>query len=73
MPDVPPPEELPTLAERYADQPELQQELLARPHPIERRYVDPPSWEHTGSNDGAQRLWIRANGTPPDDPLLARA
>jgi acyl-CoA thioesterase II len=70
MPDVPPPEDLPTLAERYADQPELQHELLGRPHPIERRYVDPPSWEDVGPRDGAQRLWIRANGTLPDDPLL---
>ncbi len=70
MPDVPPPEDLPTLAERYADQPELRAELLARPHPIERRYVDPPSWERTGASDGPQRLWIRANGTLPDDPLL---
>lgn len=70
MPDVPMPEDLPTLAERYADRPEIYKQVTAFPQPIERRYVDPPSWEHPPANDGLQRLWIRANGTLPEDPLL---
>jgi acyl-CoA thioesterase II len=70
MPQVPMPEELPTLAERYADRPEILAELMDRPQPIERRYVDPPSWEQPTASGGVQRLWIRANGMLPDDPLL---
>ena len=66
---VPPPEDLPTLAERCVDHPELR-ELVEGPQPIEQRYVDPPAWERTEPSDRPQRVWIRANGTLPDDPLL---
>ncbi len=71
MPDVPMPEDVPTMAERFRDRPDIYAQLTRRPHPIERRYVDGPSWDR-GPNDrsGVQSLWIRANGRLPDDPLL---
>ncbi|MGH8862415.1 MAG: acyl-CoA thioesterase [Jatrophihabitantaceae bacterium] len=72
MPDVPMPEDLPTIEERYADRPEVYAALLDRPHPIDRRYVNDPSWDQqpSGPRTGALSLWIRANGMLPDDPLL---
>jgi len=72
MPDVPGPEGLVTLNERmkpYAD------ELggwYTRPRPIDVRYVgDPP---RIAKDNGApvphSRVWMRADGALPDDPLL---
>jgi acyl-CoA thioesterase II len=71
MPDVPMPEDVPTLEERFRDRPDIYAQLTRRPHPIERRYVDGPSWDRRPEDrTGVQSLWIRANGTLPDDPLL---
>jgi acyl-CoA thioesterase-2 len=71
MPDVPSPEDLPTMEERFRDRPDIYAQLTRRAHPIERRYVDGPSWDR-GPDDrsGVQSLWMRANGVLPDDPLL---
>jgi acyl-CoA thioesterase-2 len=54
-----------------------------RPRPIEVRYVDPPPWfpdtkfpdtesaaGSAGERRNAQRVWLRANGEMPDDPLM---
>ncbi|HEY2296589.1 MAG TPA: acyl-CoA thioesterase II [Jatrophihabitans sp.] len=71
MPAVPMPEDLPTLEERYAARPDIYEQLMLRNHPIERRYVDGPSWDRGPADQaGTQSLWIRANGKLPDDPLL---
>jgi len=71
MPPVPMPEDLPTLEERFRERPEIYELLLRRKHPIDRRYVDGPSWDRSPTDrSGVQSLWIRANGTLPDDPLL---
>ncbi len=71
MPDVPKPEDVPTMEERFRDRPDIYAQLTRRAHPIERRYVDGPSWDR-GPDDrsGVQSLWMRANGVLPDDPLL---
>jgi acyl-CoA thioesterase-2 len=69
MPDVPAPEDVPTLDERYADAPEAYQALRERPRPIDLRYVDDP-WGTPETRDGFHSVWMRANGTLPDDPLL---
>jgi acyl-CoA thioesterase-2 len=73
MPDTPRPDELPTIAERYehAD-PEVAAYYLSMPRPIELRYVEDPLWQlpTPPRRDGLNRVWMRAAGTLPDDPLL---
>jgi acyl-CoA thioesterase-2 len=74
MPDVPPPEELPTFLERiepYKDRfsPEMWS-WMERERPIETRSCEPPRWIDQTPRDARQHVWIRANGTLPDDPLL---
>ncbi len=72
-PDVPAPDDLPTLAEKlqpYLDEPDTA--WVARPRPIDIRYVgDPPRVaKETGNRDPHSQVWMRADGTLPDDPLL---
>src|SRR5690349_1157588 len=71
MLDVPMPEELPGLQERYATAP-AEYGAMRGPRPIDLRYVDDPSWDQRskGPRDGLHNVWIRANGALPDDPLL---
>ncbi|MDP9239933.1 MAG: acyl-CoA thioesterase II [Actinomycetota bacterium] len=71
MPDVPGPEELPTLAERtapYGDKLPINR----LPRPIDLRYVDDPPWVSRGSGprEPTARVWMRADGVLPDDPLV---
>ena len=73
MPAVPDPEGLPTLVERlkpYLHEPES--EWISRPRPIDIRYVgDPPRVaKDKGIRDATSQVWMRADGTLPDDPLL---
>jgi acyl-CoA thioesterase-2 len=73
MPDVPDPEAVPTLDERLAGADEAVGSVYrALPRPIDLRYVDPPPWEQRahGPRDGLSRVWMRADGVLPDDPLL---
>ena len=72
MPDAPPPESLPTLEERYADSPDAAAFFKMLPRPIDLRYVDDPPWQQHahGPRAGLTRVWMRANGRLPDDPLL---
>lgn len=73
MPDAPPPDSLPTLEERYEDAgPEIATFFRNSPRPIDLRYVDDPPWQQQpkGPRDGLNRVWMRANGRLPDDPLL---
>lgn len=72
MPDVPPPQGLPTLDERYLDVPERAAFLRDQPRPIDLRYVDDPPWQQraSGPRDGPVRVWLRAAGTLPENPLL---
>jgi acyl-CoA thioesterase-2 len=71
MPDVAGPESLPTLAERMDGFPELKRARL--PFPFDLRYVDDPPWTqraHGPRVDGGNRVWMRATGILPDDPLV---
>ena len=71
--DTPPPDELPTVEERLAQADETTAEyFLSMPRPIELRYVEPPQWQLPSppARTGLNRVWMRANGTLPDDPLL---
>jgi len=73
MPDVPLPDELPTLEERYAGYDEVAAWFEQVPRPFELRYVDDPPWvqrSHGPRGDGPHRIWLRADGRLPDDPLI---
>jgi acyl-CoA thioesterase-2 len=70
MPDVPPPEDLESLATRLEPYREILEDWFSRPHPIEQRHIGDLPFMPRTSKDPYQQLWIRANGTLPDDSLL---
>ena len=75
MPEVPGPDELPTLMERLEPWKEQLSEWYNRPHPIEQRFIGDLPWKSANpeperEREPVQRLWIRADGKLPDDPLL---
>ena len=72
MPEVPAPEGLTTLSERMAPYADELGGWYTRPRPIDVRYVgDPPRIaQETGTPVQHSRVWMRADGTLPDDPLL---
>jgi acyl-CoA thioesterase II len=69
--DVPSPDSLPTIAERVAagNSPGW---LARTPRPLDMRFVDEPVWSarREGASDRPVRVWMRADGTLPDDRLL---
>jgi acyl-CoA thioesterase II len=71
-PDAPPPESLPTFDEQLASSAQAQEFYAGRSRPIDLRYVDPPPWERHahGPREHDSRVWMRADGRLPDDPLL---
>jgi acyl-CoA thioesterase-2 len=73
MPDAEPPETLPTFLERvkpFKDRFSADMwSWLERERPIESRGVEAPRWIDATPHE-EQHVWIRANGTLPDDPLL---
>jgi acyl-CoA thioesterase-2 len=70
--EVPPPDELPTMAERLARFPERAGVWSMVPRPIDVRYVGAPGWVRPGDRpaDDRQRVWMRIDGKLPDDPLV---
>lgn len=74
MPDVPDPETLPTFRERI--EPHLDRlgpdfaAWLVRERPIDSRPVDDPPWLDPTPRAPEQDVWIKTNGTLPDNPLL---
>ncbi len=71
MPEVPGPEKLPTFHERLAPVREKLGDWYTRPRPIDTRYVDDPfAGRPAGARPPRQRVWMRADGRLPDDPLL---
>jgi acyl-CoA thioesterase-2 len=70
MPEVPAPEELAPMPERLAAWREELADWFERPHPIDQRYIGELPWRHTEVSEPYQRLWIRADGELPEDPLL---
>jgi acyl-CoA thioesterase II len=68
--DVPPPESLPDLGELVASG-RGSGWLAQIPRPIDLRFVDEPVWtSDRGASDAPVRVWMRADGRLPDDPLL---
>ena len=73
MPDVPDPESLPTVQERMKAYAEEVGGWSTRPRPIDVRYVtDPPRVlrDRGGDRESQSKVWMRADGVLPDDPLL---
>jgi acyl-CoA thioesterase-2 len=73
MPAAPAPESLPTLAERYEGFEELWAVMGQIPQAFDVRYVDDPPWVQRGQGpreNQPHRIWLKADGTLPDDPLL---
>jgi acyl-CoA thioesterase-2 len=72
MPEVPDPETLPTYAQQIAPLGDLGRERMRLPRPIDLRYVTTPAWltRESGPRDARNQVWMRADGTLPDDQLL---
>jgi acyl-CoA thioesterase-2 len=72
MPEVPAPEDLPPLVNRYGESPQAAEFYKSMPRPIDLRYVDDPPWQQHahGPRAGLSRVWMKADGRLPDDPLL---
>jgi acyl-CoA thioesterase-2 len=74
MPDVPPPESLPTTEERRAPlKDKLHPEVwkwIARERPIDTRSVTDHNPFQPVAREPRQLVWIRADGRLPDEPLL---
>jgi acyl-CoA thioesterase-2 len=66
---VPPPEDLPDLGSWLR---EGDGYLVGLPRPLDLRFVDTPQWSprRGPATDRPVRVWMRADGTVPDDPLL---
>jgi len=69
---IPDPESLPDIGQ-LVDESGTDSGLWAKvPRPIDLRYVTGPGWpaRRTGLTDGPIQVWMRADGTLPDDKLL---
>lgn len=68
--DLGSPDDLPDFHTRMAPHRERIGAWFDQPRPIDLRYVDgDPMSREGGSNEG-QHVWMRANGSLPDDPVL---
>lgn len=68
--DTPDPESLPDFATRMEPYRERLGEWYDRPRPIDQRYVDGDPFSRRGTKLTGQRVWFRADGRLPDDPVL---
>jgi acyl-CoA thioesterase-2 len=67
---VPEPETLPDFKTRMAPHRARMGEWYDRPRPIDIRYIDTDPFSRQGRPALGQRVWMRADGTLPDDPTL---
>jgi acyl-CoA thioesterase-2 len=71
MPDgVAAPESLPTFRDRLEPHRERVADWIDRPRPIDTRYVPPDHAFEPDLKTPGQLVWMRADGTLPDDPVL---
>jgi acyl-CoA thioesterase II len=68
--DVPGPESLPDWPTRMAPYRERLGDWYDRPRPIDLRHVGTDPMSRAGRKADGQRVWLRADGTLPDDPVL---
>jgi acyl-CoA thioesterase-2 len=67
---LPEPESVPDFATRMAPHKEKLGGWYERPRPIDLRYVDSDPFSRGGARSLGQRVWLRADGTLPDDEVL---
>src|SRR3984893_12504992 len=74
-PQVPEPETQPPLGELLRGYEETVPHFVNALQPIEWRYTNDPSWvmREKGDQLDFNRVWVRADGTLPDDPVLHTA
>jgi acyl-CoA thioesterase-2 len=70
MPEVPRADELPTFRERWEQWKDDLGPWFDRPRPIDTRHVDWSPPDRKEPLPPYQRVWLRADGILPDDPLL---
>ena len=77
MPDVPPPEALPSakdlMSQIMAKLPENMRAYWSRQHPIDVRIVDASRYASREPQPAQQAIWLKTNGTLPDTPHLHHA
>lgn len=74
MPAAPSPERLPTIAESLGEIDHPMYDHWAKRRAIDLRHVEDPIYLQAGDQAVAQQnVWLRLNGTFPDDPLLHAA
>ncbi|WP_462418023.1 acyl-CoA thioesterase [Kytococcus sp. Marseille-QA3725] len=73
MPDVPGPEELPSVAELLAGETDPRAAFLTRGRPVDMRWVDGALYGKDFERKDRQSVWVRYTGEVPDDPLLGAA
>jgi acyl-CoA thioesterase II len=71
-PDIPAPDQVPTMSERLAPYPERLGIWSGVSRPMDVRYVGEPGWVRPGDRPAEvnQRVWMRIDGRLPDDPLV---
>ena len=67
---LPDPESLPDFVERMTPYKEQMGEWFDRPRPIDLRYIDSDPISRKKVKRPGQKLWMRADGKLPDDPVL---
>jgi acyl-CoA thioesterase II len=67
---LPAPDSLPDFRTRMEPYRERLGDWYEQPRPIDTRYVDLMPAERHGPQGHRQRVWLRADGTLPDDPVL---
>ena len=67
--NLPDPESLPDFKTRMAPYKEQIGEWYDRPRPIDLRYIGDPH-KRAGIETAGQQVWLRADGTLPDNPVL---
>ncbi len=68
--DLPDATTLPDFRTRMAPYAEQLGEVYDRPRPIDVRYVNGDPLSRKGNPSETQQVWMRANGSLPDDPVL---
>jgi acyl-CoA thioesterase-2 len=68
--DVPPPETIPDFKQRWAPWAETLGDWYERDRPIDTRTVDWTPLDRTRPLPPFQKVWLRADGELPDDPVL---
>ncbi len=67
---LPEPDTLPDWHERMEPYRDQLGELYERARPIDVRYVDGDPLSRKGAPSDSQRVWLRADGTLPEDPVV---